>query len=172
MNAIDYDSFHERVNRNSKVVRYGKSKPVTNEETGDISIVPIKTIDEFSFYKIYLSLNNVVGTKVTPSGNVDIALSDTPIELLAHLMTKDENFTLLYRNKDKKQVELGIELERTAQSVYTSISKLRKAEYIVKNEDNLFVPCQELRDLMKNVKGLIKKNGFVTFDFLFKFCVK
>lgn len=87
-------------------------------------------------------------------------------------MTKDENFTLLYRNKDSKQTELAKELDRTAQSIYTSISKLRKAEYLVKNEDNLFIPCEELRILMRKVKQQISENGFVTFDFLFKFCVK
>lgn len=168
MKGIDYDSFNEKVDRNSKIVRYGKSK--LNDESTELK--PITSIDEFTFYKIYLELNNVIKWKKTQTDMIDMRLSETPIELLAHLMTKDENFTLLYRNKDKKQVELGLELDRTAQSIYTSITKLRKAEYIVKNEDNLFVPCQELRDLMKKVKQQIRDKGFVTFDFLFKFCVK
>lgn len=171
MKGINYDDPRERVDLNSKVVRYGKS--VTQiDELGATTTTSITAIDEQTFYKIYLQLNNVIKWKRTPNGMIDMSLSDTPIELLSHLMMKDENFTLLYRSKDNKLTEMGEELGKTSQSVYTSISKLRKAEYIVKNEDNLFVPNDELRQLMRKVKTQIKENGHVTFDFLFKFCVK
>jgi hypothetical protein len=177
MKGIEHNNANIQVDKNSKIIRYGKSR---SEEVGGVKTTkPITSIDERTFYQIYLELQNVIKWRQTPNGNIDMSLSDTPIELLAHMMTKDENFTLLYRNKDKSQIQLGIELGevaggkvRTPQSVYTSIAKLRKAEYIVKTEDNLFVPCDELRQLMKKVKSEIKEKGFVTFDFLFKFCVR
>jgi predicted DNA-binding protein YlxM (UPF0122 family) len=91
---------------------------------------------------------------------------------MAHIMTKDLDYTLIYRNKDSKLIELGKELNRSPNSVYASINRLRATYYLIKNEDNLFVPNDELRYVMTKTKEAIKKDGYLTFDYLFRFCIK
>lgn len=170
MKGIDYNS-SERIAKNCKFVKYGSYTTTVDEDDNPIT-KPIKTIDEFTFYKIYLELNNVIRWGMSDGEIIDMKTSEAPIELLAHIMTKDEDYTLLYRNKDSKLSDLGKELERSDNSIYASINRLRKAAYLIKNEDNFFIPNKELRDLTKQTKNAIKVNGFLSFDYLFKFCIK
>ncbi len=165
MKAIKYDK-REWISNDCKVVRYGK---YTESNDG---IHVISSIDEFTFYKIYLELNNVIRWKRVNGGIVDTKISDTPVELMAHIMTKPVDFSLIYRNKDSKLIDIAKELDKSANSVYASMNRLRQAEYLIKNEDSLFVPNQELRDLMNKVKSSVVDGAPLTFDYLFKFCVK
>lgn len=165
--SINYGRRGELIARECKIVRYGNYR-----EEADGTIIPIKSIDESTFYKIYLELNNVIGTKRVNGENIDIKISDAPIELMAHIMSKDLDYTLVYRNKNNKLHDLGKELDRSANSVYASMTRLRKANYLIKNEDDLFVPNDELKYVMKKTKESINKNGHLAFDFLFKFFIK
>lgn len=166
MKGINYDD-KEFISKDSKVVRYGKY--IHKEEDGEIKIV--KTIDELTFYKIYLKLNNVIQWKSVNGKLIDMKISDAPIELMSHIMAKSLDFTLLYRNKDGTLTELSEEIGKSVNSIYASMNRLRKAGYLVKDEDDFFVPNDELRYVMKKAKKSIEDKGYLAFDFLFKFCV-
>ena len=141
--------------KNSKVVKYGN---YTEEYIGpgEIETTVLRSIDIDTFYRLYLKLNNVIGVRRQGSKIIETKLPDTPIELLIHLMKKNGDFTIVFRNKDATLVKLG---------------KLRKAGYIIKDEDNLFVLNNELRDLIKLTRKVISEGEPLKFDFLFKFCV-
>ena len=166
MKGINYDK-KVILSKMNKSIKYGKYE---EDENGKIKV--ISTVPEFMFYKIYLELNNVIGFREISGDVVDVKISEAPVELMAHIMTKDLDYTLIYRNKDSKLIELGKELNRSPNSVYASINRLRATYYLIKNEDNLFVPNDELRYVMSKTKEAIKKDGYLTFDYLFRFCIK
>ena len=168
MNGIDYDKSLEYINRNSKVVRYGKYTEDIDDETNQLETNVITSINENTFYTIYLQLNNVIRYKSKGTEVIDFKISDTPIQLLTHLMCKGTDSTIIYRNKDKKNIELAKELDRTPSSILTSISKLKKAGYLNVSEDRILVLNEELTDLVNKTKLHIKLNEPLKFDFLFK----
>jgi predicted transcriptional regulator len=151
MKGINYDK-KVILSKMNKSIKYGKYE---EDENGKIKV--ISTVPEFMFYKIYLELNNVIGFREISGDVVDVKILD---------------YTLIYRNKDSKLIELGKELNRSPNSVYASINRLRATYYLIKNEDNLFVPNDELRYVMTKTKEAIKKDGYLTFDYLFRFCIK
>jgi hypothetical protein len=166
MKGINYNK-KVVLSKMNKSIKYGKYE---EDENGKINV--ISTVPEFMFYKIYLELNNVIGFREISGDVVDVKISEAPVELMAHIMTKDLDYTLIYRNKDSKLIELGKELNRSPNSIYASINRLRATYYLIKNEDNLFVPNDELRYVMSKTKEAIKKDGYLTFDYLFRFCIK
>jgi hypothetical protein len=166
MKGINYDK-KVILSKMNKSIKYGKYE---EDENGKINV--ISTVPEFMFYKIYLELNNVIGFREISGDIVDVKISEAPVELMAHIMTKNLDYTLIYRNKDSKLIELGKELNRSPNSIYASINRLRATYYLIKNEDNLFVPNDELRYVMSKTKEAIKKDGYLTFDYLFRFCIK
>ena len=99
-------------------------------------------------------------------------LPPTPIELLVHLMMKDQDHTIVFRNKDATLEKLGVELNKSTSSIYSTLNKLRKAGYIQKDEDNLLILNDELRDLIKNTENHLVNQIPLTFDYLFSFCVE
>lgn len=166
MKGVNYDK-RVLLTKMNKSIKYGKFE---EDDKGNTNI--ISTIPEFMFYKIYLELNNVIAFREISGEMIDVRISEAPVELMAHIMTKDLNYTLIYRNKDSKLIDLGKDLDRSSNSIYASINRLRASYYLIKNEDNLFVPNDELRYVMIKTKEAIKKNGYLTFDYLFRFCVK
>ena len=149
MKGVNYDK-RIKLTKLNKSIKYGKY-----EEDDDGKLNVISTIPEFMFYKIYLELNNVIGFREVNGEMVDIKISEAPVELMAHIMTKDLDYTLIYRNKDSKLIDLGKELDRSPNSIYASINRLRSSYYLIKNEDNLFVPNDELRYIMTKTKEAI-----------------
>lgn len=170
MSNIKYDKQNESISKCCKIVRYGKYNYEKNDD-GDIQMNVIKSIDEYTFYKIYLELNNVIGWKNQGGEVINTHISGAPIELLVHIMMKGSDYTLVFRNKDARLIELGKEIDKSTSSIYASIGKLRKAGYIVKDEDSLLVLNKELRDLVINTKKYLESGQPLPFDFLFKFCV-
>lgn len=170
MSNIKYDKQNESISKSCKIVRYGKYTYEQDEEK-DWKINVIKSIDEQTFYRIYLELNNVIGWKNYGGKVTNIQLTSAPIDLLSHIMMKGVGYTLVFRNKDARLVELGKEINKSTSSVYASLGKLRKAGYIIKDEDNLLTLNKELTDLVVNTKKHIDSEVPLTFDFLFKFCV-
>lgn len=170
MGNINYDQRHQSITQHSKIVRYGKYEETQNE-FGEVETKVIKSISPASFYKLYIELNNVVGSRVQGGETISTELPDTPIELLVHIMLKDDDFTLVFRNKDATLVKLANEINKTPSSVYSTLSKLRKAGYIIKDEDNLLTLNQELHDLVKMTKYYLRAGKPLKFDFLFKFCI-
>lgn len=167
---------YNRINRspkNNKIVEYGKYKIVDMFDNFAEHTECIKSISEFVFYKTYLILNNVVGIyNVVDNKNTLTELGLAPIDVMALIMCKPMDYTILYRNKDSKLENLGLELDKTTGSIYASISKLRKCKYLITNEDDLYVPNEELNSLRLLVKNQIIEKGHLTFDYIFKFTVK
>lgn len=155
-----------------KIAKYGTYNVLDKVDDLIIETSPIKTIDESMFYKLYLELNNVLRYKKVDGEVIDMLITDAPLELLVYLMSKDDSYTLVFRNKDAKLMDVANDLNRSINSVYNSVSKLKKAGYLVITEDGLITPNKECSDLMKEVKSTIKNKGHFVFDYLFKFCVK
>lgn len=171
MKGINYDN-REYFSRNCKTVRYGKYKPKETVDHFATETIPITSIEETTFYRIYLELNNVIRWRKFNEQDIDMKISDVPIELMAHLMAKPMSYVLLFRAKDSKLSDIAKELGKPATSIYTSITKLRKAGYLVINEDSFLVPNDEMNALRAKVKESIAKNEHMTYDYIFKFCVK
>jgi len=170
MSNINYSKNNENINTSCKIVRYGKYQETYNGP-GDITTKVIKSISIEAFFRLYLELNNVIGYRRMGSEIVDMRLAKTPIDLLIHLMMKDRDYTIVFRNKDATLVKLGKELGKSASSIYATLSKLRHAGYVIKDEDNLLVLNQELTDLITDARKYTDTDEPLKFDFLFKFCV-
>jgi len=169
MKGIKYDQINEGISQACKLVRYGRYN--YTEEDSEIKMNVIKSIDEYSFYKIYLELNNVIGVKHHNGEIIKTYISEVPAELLIHIMLKGNDYTLVFRNKDAKLIKLGKEINKSSSSVYASLGKLRKAGYLIKDEDNLLVLNDELSGLVRNTKSILSSGNALPFDFVFKFCV-
>lgn len=171
MSNINYNKLNEHINTSCKIVRYGK---YTEEYIGpgEVKTNVVKSISTEAFFKLYLELNNVIGYRRKGSDIVDMRLPNTPINLLIHLMMKDDDYTIVFRNKDATLIKLGKELGKSPSSIYATLSKLRNAGYVLKDEDNLLVLNTELRDLISIVRDQTEKQEPLKFDFLFKFCVQ
>jgi predicted DNA-binding protein YlxM (UPF0122 family) len=169
--GIKFDK-RESMVRDCKIVRFGTYEVVAEENHLVYATVPVSSIDEFTFYKIYLQLNNVVRYRKSGIKLIDMKLTEIPMELMAHLMTKHNDFSLVYRNKDSKLQEIADELDKTVTSIYTSMGKLRQAGYLINSEDGLCVPNQECRDLMRKTKEKLDKGEHLAYNYLFKFCVE
>lgn len=167
---MKYNKVNERLSRLCKIVRYGRYEEI--EEDNVIKTKVIKSIPVDSFYKLYLELNNVIEYRRKENEVINIKLSNTQIELLVHLMMKDNDFTIVFRNKDATLVKLGEELGKTVSSIYATLSKLRSTGYVMKDEDNLLVLNKELTDLIKSVSISKDKGEPLKFDYLFKCCVE
>lgn len=170
MGNINYDQREQSITRHSKIVRYGKYDEFY-DESGELQTKVHKSIGLSTFYRLYLELNNVIGSRLKGNETVSIELSDNPIELLIHLMMKDSNFTLVFRNKDATLIKLADELNKSPSSIYGTLGKLRKSGYIILDEDNLLTLNKELTDLVKMTRKYVADGKPLKFDFLFKFCV-
>lgn len=152
-----------RVNKNVTPIFFGKAEEVENNDgTVDISID--KTIDEYTFYYLYCSINNVTAKN---------KLANTQLVVLSAIMTKPLNFSLPVDSKDGKLTKIAEELSvddksRTANSIYQAVKRLRDAGYLIENEDKLIVPNAILQRVRYIVKKEIESKGFATFDYLFK----
>lgn len=170
MSNVKYDQRNQNISLLSKIVRYGKY-----EEGFDDNDMPVtnitKSIDVATFYKLYLELNNVIGSRRLGGEIISTVLSPVPLNLLVHIMMKDEYYTIVFRNKDATLIKLGEELGKTTSSVYGNLSKLRETGYIIRDEDNLLVLNKELTDLKKLVRAKTQNGEALKLDFLFKFCV-
>ncbi len=165
-----------RINRspkNNKIIQFGEYKITDMFDNFAENTECVKSIDEFAFYKTYLLLNNVIGIyNIEDNKNTLIELSQAPIDVMATIMTKPLDYSILYRNKDSRLENLGIELNRTTGSIYASINKLRKCKYLIMNEDDFYVPNEELNSLRKQIKSQILEKGHIAYDYIFKFTVK
>lgn len=171
MSNINYTKIRETIAQSCKIVRYGK---YTEEYLGpgEVKTEVSKSISIESFYKLYLELNNIIGYRRKGADIVDMRLAPTPIDLLIHLMMKGDDYTIVFRNKDATLIKLGKELNKSPASIYSTLTKLRNAGYILKDEDNLLILNKELRDLILIVREQTEKGEPLKFDFLFKFCVQ
>ena len=152
-----------RVNKNVTPIFFGKAEELENDD-GTVNINIEKTIDEYTFYYLYCSINNVTAKN---------KLANTQLVVLSAIMTKPLNFSLPVDSKDGKLTKIAEELSvddksRTANSIYQAVKRLRDAGYLIENEDKLIVPNAILQRVRYIVKKEIEMKGFATFDYLFK----
>lgn len=135
---------------------FGKFKLGSEEDTISIE----RTIDEFSFYCLYLSIANIT---------LDEQLSETQIIVLATLMCKSNDFTLTIDGKGNRLVDLYKEIGRLSKNtIGAALKKLIEKKYLIENEDKMLVLCAKLQNVRGVVKTQIKTDGVAQFDYLFK----
>jgi biotin operon repressor len=156
--------------KSGKRVKYGDCEE-TFDINGDTKINVTRTIDPATFYHLYIKLNNVIGVRMVSNKAVETVLAPAPIELLVHLMMKDDNFTVVFRNKDASLIKLGQELGKSPSSIYATLSRLRKTGYIITDEDNIFTLNKELQDLVNMTRQYMKSGKPLVFNYLFEFYV-
>jgi hypothetical protein len=161
-------SYHKKlkVNKNVTPVYFGKA--IEEEKEDGIEVIPVKTIDEYTFYYLYCSINNITAKN---------KLAGTQLIVLSAIMNKPLDFSLPIDSKDNKLTRIAEELstpdkERTANSIYQSVKRLRDAGYLVENEDKLIVPNATLQRVRYIVKREIAEKGMAAFDYLFKCYIK
>jgi hypothetical protein len=152
-----------RVNKNVTPIFFGKADEVEGEN-GEVDISLEKAIDEYTFYYLYCSINNITSKN---------KLANTQLVVLSAIMTKPLNFSLPVDSKDGKLTKIAEQLStpdepRTANSIYQAVKRLRDAGYLIENEDKLIVPNAILQRVRYIVKREIESKGFATFDYLFK----
>ena len=152
-----------KVNQNATLINFGKAEEIERDD--GVEVIPEKTIDEFTFYYLLCSINNVTAK---------FKLANTQLIVLSAIMCKPLDFSLPVDSKDGKLTKIAEELsemegeKRTANSIYQSVKRLRDAGYLVETEDKLIVPSAQLQRVRYIVKREIEKNGFACFDYIFK----
>jgi hypothetical protein len=154
-----------KVARNHTVKPFGKLN-VLNEENGTAEVEVVRGIPEYTFYYLYLYINNITARE---------KLTETEIIVLSAIMEKPLEFSLPKDAKDNKLTMIAQELstpdkEKTSNSIYQAAKRLRDKGYLIVNEDQLIFPNRILQDLRTMVKKNLEEKGFVAFDYVFK-CV-
>jgi len=158
-----------KVEKLNKIINYGKYTLADDKATIN------KSIDEFSFYYLYLSLLNISVSdeqKLTPVLHTGLAV----------IMNKPLTFTIPLDSKSGVLEGLTNELlsedteDRRAKNppnIYQIINKLKAKGYLVINkEDNIVSLNNELRTVQYRVKKQIETNGYATFDYIFKSVIR
>lgn len=162
MKTIKYSN-SIRVDRNHAYKPFGRVREL-GEENGETSIEIERAINEYTFYFLYLSINNVVAKQ---------HLTETEMIVLSAIMEKPLEFSLPVDSKDSKLSDIANELSteeypRTPNSIYQAAKRLRDKGYLIINEDSFIVPNMTLQALRRLIKGDLKEKGFATFDYVFK----
>lgn len=157
-------NYHKKLklNKNINSIFFGKAVEVEVED--GVEVTPIKTIDEYTFYYLFCTINNVTAKH---------KLANTQLLVLSAIMSKPLDFSLPVDSKDGKLSNIAKDLsggdkKRTANSIYQAVKRLRDSGYLVENEDKLIVPNANLQRIRYVVKREIKEKGFACFDYLFK----
>lgn len=161
-------SYHPKLKVSKYVnsVMFGRVEVLdVDEESKEGLVKPIEVIDEFTFYYLYCTINNIVSKD---------SIANTQLLVLSAIMCKPLDFNLPTDSKDNKLKKLAEELseggdkERTPNSIYQSAKRLRDKGYLVETEDRLVVPNAKLQYVRQIIKKQLKEKGFATFDYLFK----
>lgn len=162
----------ESLDKNSTVINFGAAKATGNydEETDKHEVEVTQTIDEFTFYYAYLTINNITSEdaeNITPARRI----------LLCALMAKPLDFTLTVDSKDNKLAEIAKEISsyediKSANSVYQSIKRLKDSGYLIQIEGKFIVLNAKLQRVRYAVKKQLEEGNVATFDYLFKCYIK
>ena len=162
-----------RVNHNTITVEYG-SYEFDEQDVYDgvfMTTTPTSTISEFEFYKIYLKIKDLIGSMRVDGKTIDITLTPSCIELMAHIMTKGMDFNVNWKNNSQQLKDLAAELNRTSPSIYKSYVQLKAKKYFITTEDKLVLPNAEINKIRNRIKNHITRNGHASLDINFEFCV-
>jgi len=161
---VKYHKDH-KVSNNVNVICFGEVEETAYDpETNEAIVKPNNTVDEFTFYYLFCTINNIIAKDT---------IAATQLLVLAAIMAKDLDFSLPIDSKDGKLTDIADELSdgkniRTANSIYQSVKRLRDKGYLVEIEDRLIVPNANFQRVRHIIKRQLKNKGFATFDYLFK----
>lgn len=128
-------------------------------------------ITEFDFYKCFLYLKAGLSKAAYKDDLAEEALTSVNIDYLAAIMSKPLDFSMPIKSKNFVQVKLAEQLNKTPKSAYSAIHRLRKKGYLVKTEDNIIMPNQELQRLRVVTKKHLKELGCFPVSYLLNFIV-
>lgn len=166
-------SFHKEFNTSS----FESEIDFMNTRKGDV--IMINADNEKSFYKIYLKLlgieididnelRNRSGVQEIASKTVPLhSLPEGDLEYISYLMAKPLTYTFSYSQKSDTFTTWGKDLGKTAISAKNAFGRLRKAQYIYKTEDKIWVLCEELEFIRRKIKHEIAQHGFCYFTYVF-----
>lgn len=161
----------KKVNFNTITVKYGEYEETLSHENVILKTKSVSTIKEYDFYTKFLQIKNLIGSTIIDGKPFDIKITNSHIEFLALVMTKDMDFVMHWKNDKELLGSLGGELDRSKESLYKSYTELKRKKYFVTTEDGLVMPNRELNNLRQKVKKDIKTNGHCSFDINFEFCI-
>jgi hypothetical protein len=138
---------------------------------GFCEVLPHNTLTEKEFYILWLSIRNALARTVYKDEPVDTSITPVNMEYLATIMAKPMSYTLPAKSKNSVQKELGKELNKNPQSVYSALHRLKVAGYLVKTEDDLITPNSNLQKLRRITKEHLKKIGYFPMSYLFNVLV-
>jgi hypothetical protein len=181
LNAVLDDNLEERTDQDEKwLIQYNKKTHLdTNchvvlfggveqraydQELHEAIVMPQGVIDEFTFYYLFCSINNIVAKE---------PIAATQLLVLSKIMSRPLNFSLPIDSKDGKLTDIAKELStpestRTPNAIYQSVKRLRDKGYLIEIEDRLIVPNARFQRVRNVVKKQLEKKGYATFDYLFK----
>lgn len=163
---------NELINKNNIVIRYGKYEADLTHGNTMITSKAVKTVNEETYYRIYLQVKSLIGVQMVGSEKKDISLTPLQIDFMAYVMTKDMGFNIHWKNDKELFKQLGVEMDRTYTSLYKSYTELKAKGYFVTTEDKLVIPNPELNEIRRKAKADIAKHGHFSQDITFKMCVK
>jgi DNA-binding MarR family transcriptional regulator len=138
---------------------------------GYASIKVKHQINETDFYKCYLYLKAGLSKTVYTNDNSDEFLTAVNILYMATIMSKPLDYSMPAKSKKNIQHDLAKELDKTQQSAYNAINRLKKAGFLVVSEDDLIVPNDELQNLRVVTKAHLEKLGCYPMSYLLNFVV-
>jgi hypothetical protein len=130
------------------------------------------TISEKDFYMCFLYLKAGLSKTVYRDVGIEHYLTGVNLEYMSTIMAKDLDYSMPSKSKNKVQQALAVELNRTPQSAYNAINRLKKAGYLVVTEDDLITPNPELQRLRVVTKQHLEKIGCFPMTYMLNFVVK
>ena len=148
-----------RLNKYTTCISFGSASEL---EGDDIQIN--NTIDEYTFYYLYCTIQNITAKDPIP---------DSQIMLLATIMCKPLDWNLPVDSKDGKLKQIASELsfdgqEKSPNSIYQALKRLKDKNYLVEMEDKLIVLNSNFQNVRQAVKRQLNENGVACLDYLFK----
>jgi hypothetical protein len=137
-----------------------------------VEVNTTQSISEIDFYKCFLYLKSGLAKTAYKNDKVDRSLTAVNIEYMSLIMSKDSDFTMPIKSKNDIQKNLALEIGKTPKSAYSAIHRLRSKGYLVKTEDNLIVPNDELQKLREVTKQHLESLGAFPVSYLLNFIIK
>ena len=170
-----------RVNRYRDVFHQGEYKVedalnrFINDDLEVIGTEPNKVLSELEFYIRYLCLsylNNLLSQRGKVNHKITTqSLSPTMLVLLAELLTKPLDYTIIYRSKSNQLDDIAKKYKKPAATIYKALKDLKDNKYIVEDEDKNLCFNDEITKLRLIIKGQLEDNGIATYDYLTKYVV-
>lgn len=131
-----------------------------------------QSLSESDFYRTFLFM------KIALSKSSDIKnrtsldnLTFVNVDHMALILSKPDDFVMPALGRNSLQGQLASESGRTLKSLYSSITRLKKAGLLVVTEDNLIEPNQELKTLRRITKKHLKTTGIFPTSYIINFLV-